>query len=323
MDKISIIVPIYNVEKYLEKCINSIINQTYRELEIILVDDGSTDGCPNICDEYKKKDERIKVIHKENGGLSDARNVGIENSTGRYICFIDSDDIISSKFVEILYGLCLEYNADIVECDYIKFNEEKEIQELRNSDKSVEIINNKEMMRRLYNVKTALRTTIVCNKLYKSELFSEIKFPKGKLHEDEFTTYKIIYKSNITVVINQKLYFYRKNNESIMGKKFNEKRYDALIAFNERKEFFKKNNDIEFYNKSDVRYQNKIINFYCLTRKYIEDSEKKQKELIKLANDNFKKMDKSIRYKFKFIFFKITPNIYYYIWKNLRKKYNP
>ena len=110
---ISVVVPVYNVEKYIDKCINSIINQTYKNLEIILVDDGSPDNCGNICDEYAKKDNRIIVIHKENGGLSDARNTGIEVSKGKYITFIDSDDYISDNYVSFLYNLIIEYKADI------------------------------------------------------------------------------------------------------------------------------------------------------------------------------------------------------------------
>ena len=322
MDKISVVVPIYNVEKYLVKCIDSILNQTYKNLEIILVDDGSPDSCPDICDKYKIRDKRIKVIHKENGGLSDARNAGIEIATGKYICFIDSDDFISDEYVNILYNLFTNDDIDIAECDYFKFNEEKEVYSLKNNKQANKIISKKDMLNRLFDKKTSIRTTIVCNKLYKTKLFDEVKFPKGKLHEDEFTTYKIIYKSKKIAITNQKLYFYRNNNESIMGKKFNEKRYDALIALKQRKEFFKKYNEPEFYNQSDIRYQSKIINFYCLTRKYIKDSKTKQKQLVKLAKKNYKIMDKKVKYKFEFIIFNFSCHLYYIIWKNLRKKYN-
>ena len=115
---VSIIVPIYNVEKYIKECIDSIINQTYKNLEIILVDDGSPDCCPKICDEYSKKDKRIKVIHKENGGLSSARNAGLDVAKGEYVSFIDSDDVVDEKFIETLYNLCIENNCDISECNF-------------------------------------------------------------------------------------------------------------------------------------------------------------------------------------------------------------
>ena len=143
-DLISIVVPIYNVEKYLEKCINSIIIQTYKNIEIILVNDGSTDSSGKICDIYLKKDKRIKVIHKKNGGLSDARNVGIENAKGKYIAFIDSDDFIDSDFIEILYNLIIEYNADVscCKCNVIyKKNKKQQVEEKINIFTNYEAIN--------------------------------------------------------------------------------------------------------------------------------------------------------------------------------------
>ena len=322
MDKVSVVVPIYNVEKYLNKCIDSIINQTYKNLEIILVDDGSLDNCPKICDSYQKEDNRIKVIHKENGGLSDARNAGIEIATGKYICFIDSDDFISKEYIDTLYKMCIKHNADIAECDYIKFKDEKDIIEDEGILQEQEYTNI-EMLNRLYVKNYSIKTTIAWNKLYKIDLFTEIRYPKGKLHEDEFTTYKLIYKSKKVVETDKKLYYYRQNDKSIMGKKFNEKRYDALEAFQKRKEFFKNKGNKDFYNKSDIKYQNKLINFYCLTKKYMKDSKQQQKKLLGLANENFNNMDRKIRYKVKFIFFKFFPNVYYNIWKIIRKKYNP
>ena len=128
---ISVIVPIYNVEKYLQKCVDSIINQTYKNLEIILVDDGSPDNCPKMCDDYAEKDSRIKVVHKENGGLSDARNVGMEVATGEYVSFIDSDDYISLDFYETLLETIVDNDSDVVECGVVKFYEnEKFIKKL-------------------------------------------------------------------------------------------------------------------------------------------------------------------------------------------------
>ena len=120
---ISVIVPIYNVEKYLDRCVESIINQTYKNLEIILVDDGSPDNCTQMCDDYAKKDSRIRVVHKENGGLSDARNAGMEVATGEYVSFIDSDDYISLDFYETLFQTMIDNDSDIVECSVVKFYE--------------------------------------------------------------------------------------------------------------------------------------------------------------------------------------------------------
>lgn len=325
MDKVSIVVPIYNVEGYLKKCVESILNQTYKNLEIILVDDESPDRCPNICDEYAQKDKRIKVIHKKNGGLSDARNAGINIATGKFISFIDSDDYIDENYINTLYKLCIENKVDIAECDFLRFKDESEIRNQLNKKYKYEnkVIDNREMMKRMFSKKKSIRTTVVWNKLYKKTLFDEIKFPKGKLHEDEFTTYKIIFNSKKIALTDKKMYFYRQNDRSIMGEMFNEKRYDALDAFRERKEFFERKKEEKFFYKADNRYQSKIINFYCLTRKYINNSIKQQNELIKLARNNFHNMNRKIKYKIKFILFDISPNKYYYIWRILRKKYNP
>ena len=127
MPKVSIVVPIYNVEKYLEQCIDSIINQTLKEIEIILVDDGSPDNCPQICDDYVKKDSRIKVVHKTNGGLSSARNAGIEIATGDYIGFVDSDDYIELDMYEKMYNIAIENNVDFVMSDYYSVSNEGKV----------------------------------------------------------------------------------------------------------------------------------------------------------------------------------------------------
>ena len=124
MNKISIIIPVYNVEKYLSTCLNSVINQTYQNLEIILVNDGSTDACPKICEEYATKDNRIKVIHKQNGGLSDARNVGLKQTTGNLVSFVDSDDVLALDFYQKLINVLIKNNADIAECGFLKFENE-------------------------------------------------------------------------------------------------------------------------------------------------------------------------------------------------------
>ena len=136
---ISVIVPIYNVEKYLERCVESIINQTYKNLEIILVDDGSPDNCPQMCDDYAKKDSRIKVVHKKNGGLSDARNAGMKVATGEYVSFIDSDDYISLDFYETLLETIVDNDSDIVECSVVKFYENGKFDEY-SDDQMIKIL---------------------------------------------------------------------------------------------------------------------------------------------------------------------------------------
>lgn len=182
-DKVSIIVPIYNVEKYLPKCIESIINQTYKNLEIILVDDGSPDNCAKICDEYAKKDNRIKVIHKPNGGVSSARNAGLDIATGEYIGFVDPDDFIAPEMYEQMLEAIKTANADLAICGYDYFDEDGNLDKKRLYEiRETEILTRKEVIRRFSDMPPTIRHGVV-NKLFKSELLS-LKFKEG-LHSSE------------------------------------------------------------------------------------------------------------------------------------------
>ncbi len=231
MDKlISIVVPVYNVEKYLDQCIESIVNQTYKNLEIILVDDGSKDSSGKKCNQWSEKDKRIKVIHKENGGLSDARNVGIDCAKGEYITFIDSDDFIACEYIETLYKGIAEMDCDISICNpYYYYEEAKE-----------KIIKRYEIKKE-YIIGSALDMTIelmyqkkfdtsAWGKLYKTQLFKKnnIHYPKGKLYEDIATTYKVFLKAEKIIFINKNLYYYRQRSNSIMGSDFNIKEMDYI-----------------------------------------------------------------------------------------------
>lgn len=286
---ISIVVPIYKVEKYLEKCIDSIINQDYKNLEIILVDDGSPDRCPQICDEYAQKDSRIKVIHKENGGLSDARNAGIKVATGEYIAFIDSDDYITENYISTLMYTIKKYDADISACNYIKLYEDSGIEKVEPKINEDLVMTNIEAMKDLFTLPNN-SDVVTWNKLYKTSLFTQnnIEFPKGKLHEDNFTTYKLYYYSNKVVFTNVPCYYYLQRKDSIMGKKFNIKRLDILLALKETEEFVKENNiDLN----QEVKFNellrlltvlNSMVDTKCIDKKVFEDIRtmiKKDKEV--------------------------------------------
>lgn len=214
MDLISVIVPVYNVEKYLNKCIESIANQTYKNLEIILVDDGSTDSSGAICDQWAKKDDRIKVIHKENGGLSDARNKGLYIASGNYIGFVDSDDWIDYEMYEKLLSLSKSYNADISSCGVLKIWDNNETRKLT-KDNGLQVLNNIESMEALIESSYLIQT--VWNKLYKRRILNGLEFPYGLIHEDEFWTWKAISHSSKTVTTDEPLYYYFQHKESIMG----------------------------------------------------------------------------------------------------------
>lgn len=237
--KISIIVPIYNVEQYLDKCVESLVNQTYKNLEIILVDDGAKDKSAKIADLWSIKDDRIKVIHKKNGGLSDARNSGIRIATGDYIGFIDSDDWINHKMYEILVNNLEKYNADISVCSIEKVYGEDIIKVNKILNKKIDIFTPKEALENLIDEGTLRQT--VWNKLYKREIIKDIYFKVGKIHEDEFWTYQIFGRCKRIVYTDEQLYYYLQRLGSIMSKPFSMKRLDGLEARNNRLEYIKEN----------------------------------------------------------------------------------
>lgn len=315
---ISVVVPIYNVEKYIKECIESIINQTYKNLQIILVDDGSEDNSSKICDEYSKKDNRINVIHKSNGGLSDARNYGIDIAKGEYITFIDSDDFVSSTYIEKLYNAIKENNVKISQCGIVKVNNKNEKLEkigyLENEIKS-----GKQLIKEIYKGHWT-ENIVVWNKMYCIELFKCVRYPVGKIHEDEYVTYKILYEFEKIAIIKDYLYNYRQTDESIVGKKFNLKRLDILEALEERINFFKNAEEIELYDLTLRCYLQKIAENYVKTRLYIKDNKNILKELIKKYRQNYKLVLKAKKIKL-FIrlrmgIFYISPTMFYIIKKS-------
>ena len=208
---ISIVVPVYNTDLYLEKCISSITNQTYKRLQILLIDDGSTDQSGKICDILAEKDDRIKVIHKSNGGLSDARNCGIENSDGEYLAFIDSDDYIAPNYIERLYEVIRERKAEIAICGLYIVEENQKNKPIKQRDGDY---NGREIQWKLY-AKGAMFYTITWNKMYLKSLFQNIRFPKGRIHEDYATTYKLFWNASKISVIEDCLYYYVMRQGSI------------------------------------------------------------------------------------------------------------
>lgn len=204
---ISIIIPIYRVEKYLDPCIKSIVNQTYRNIEIILVDDGSPDNCPAMCDDWARKDSRISVIHKENGGLSDARNKGMEICSGEYISHVDSDDVVDPKYIEYLYKTLMETEADFSMCRFSNFIEEPYTVDNSNFS-SITILSQDELLYRFCNG-TQSHFHNVWNKLYKRELVENILFAEGYQAQDLYFSCQVFCKAKKAAYINNILYHYR------------------------------------------------------------------------------------------------------------------
>lgn len=272
-DKISIIVPIYRVENYIGKCIDSIIRQTYNNLEIILVNDGSPDNCGKICDEYAKLDNRIKVIHKENGGLSDARNVGIEAASGKYIAFVDGDDYIHPQMYELMYNSIIENDADISVCRYKSVKEEEsEKYEQINNVEWVVLESDKDKFEYSLGPNTIVCFTVAWNKLYKAEIFNDICYPYGKIHEDEFTTYKTIERAKKIVYTDNELYYYVQRDGSIMNKAFDKRRLWILDAFQERLELYNNTKRFDWYEKMLSQYRLMMMQWTDLLMK--EDEKK-------------------------------------------------
>lgn len=234
-DLISVIVPIYNIEKYLTRCVDSIINQTHSNLEIILVDDGSQDNCFDICEKYKIKDCRIKVIHKINGGLSDARNEGLKIAKGEFIGFVDGDDWIEPEMYERLLKSIVKNNSDISACS-VKMVWEDSIK-YRMLTKQVNCVLNKNDAQLALLEETLLKQPI-WYKLYKKSIIENIKFPKGKYHEDVFWSFRAIGNANYVSIIDYVGYNYWQRSGSIMGEKYSLKRLDAIEAKCERQKYF-------------------------------------------------------------------------------------
>lgn len=249
-DLISVIIPIYNVEPYLPDCIESVIKQTYTNLEIILIDDGSPDKCGEICDMYAKKDSRITVIHKKNGGLSDARNAGLDIAAGKYVTFIDSDDVVALDMVEYLYEMMCESDADITVCQLETFS--GEIPEIKWQSQCTETITGTEKCLEYY-FKTKYIQSVACGKLYKTGIFENVRYPFGKMNEDEFTTYRLIALASKISVGFSKKYFYRIRGGSIMRGAFSMRCLDRIEAAIERKEFIDTNfPKLSLYAKSSI-----------------------------------------------------------------------
>lgn len=295
---VSIIVPIYKVERYLQQCINSICEQTYEFLQIILVDDGSPDDCGKICDINAERDSRIVVIHKENGGLSSARNAGLDVAEGEYVSFVDADDTIHPQFIEILLGLCLQYECDIAQCDYLTVAEDS-IKLPINTVQSIKLYNNKQAIYKMCCTNEAAKYTIAWNKVYKKELFRDIRYPLGKIHEDEFTTYLLLWKVRKIAVINLYLYYYLQRETSIMGSAFSVKKLEALAAFKERLEFLKNKQLWEEYEgtlrtmvvlnkKYDILLKENVNDSAEVCAKLLAEREKEEETLNKLALENSK-----------------------------------
>ena len=288
---ISVVVPIYNVEKYLNRCVDSILNQTFTDFELILVDDGSPDNCGKICDEYAEKDNRVRVIHKPNGGLSDARNAGIEwalkNSDSEWITFIDSDDWVHLDYLEFLLWAAVENNTSVSVCGFVRTENKSDFPKYSFESK---VYSNEDFW-----IEKNVNAVIACAKLYKKRDFTEIRYPVGKIHEDEFTTHKILFKYDNIAFVNEELYYYFTNPEGIMNSVWSPKKLVKSEAICDQINFLsenKLNKALEYTIKKQLYYFSGEIKTVTNSeneekKKYLRFLRKKLRGFVKKYKDKY------------------------------------
>lgn len=307
---VSVIIPVYNVENLLQRCVDSVIKQTYSNLEIILVNDGSTDQSGVMCDDLKTRDSRIVVYHKPNGGLSDARNHGIERANGELIIFLDSDDWMDLSTIEKLYKLMKISDADISICNHIATSNENEKPNQLNYE--VYEYSNLEALLELYG-KRSVQMAVSWGKLFKKQLFETVRFPLNKIHEDEFVIHHLLYQAHRVVYTSEPLMFYWQRPDSITGVGFNfKKKMHAIEALNERLTFFNSIGEQALVNKT---YRSLFI-------QYLSIEQQKNEEYSEAIQDDFKHLRKVMRErKFDLIFtiyyklYNVFPNLMLTIFK--------
>ena len=283
MDKISVIVPVYNKEKYIENTLDSILNQTYKNLEIIIINDGSTDESAEICKKKLMIDNRIIMINTENQGAGAARNVGLSKATGKYISFIDSDDYIIPQYYEVLIDLIKKNDAEIAECKFSRINIDEKINQTNKN--TIKVYTKEEKLLQLYGTDNCLylNTVIMCNKLFKKELFDNtgIIYPTNRLIDDEFIIYKLIYNSEKIVTTDQIMYGYIQSQDSVMRQNFPKKRvHDTIDVYDEVYEFFKDKMiaRLEYYIL--LRYLKYCVELLVKTNNSLMEDKKEVKEYI-------------------------------------------
>lgn len=315
MAKISIIVPVYNVEEYLSNCIYSILNQTFKNFELILVNDGSTDNSLDICKHYKNIDDRICIIDKKNGGLSSARNAGLDIAKGDYIGFVDSDDYIHPQMYETLYKATIKNNAEISLCDFKRVFTSNEDFIFYNecSDKymTIEHLSNIESLHRM-NQDNGVVFVIACNKLYKKELFNNLRYKEGIIHEDEYMVHKVLYAAKKINYIHEKLYFYMQRDGSIMNNRTDINRIDYWFALSDRIRLFNKIGLKRLQYRYEEKYLYEIFSMYP---KFPKNINKKKQLLVRfdffrLIRILIKNKNHSTKEKIMWIIFCLNPNIY-------------
>ena len=295
MELVSIIIPVYHIEDYLDRCVRSAVSQTYSNLEIILVDDGSPDRCPEMCDQWAAADPRIRVIHQKNGGLSAARNAGLDAASGDYILLLDSDDYISPDAVQLMIKAIFSTGADMSVCGFLQGSEENhhftEIQSDHPETMSAETA----LLQMYSDNYSALKFGTAWGKMYKHNLFDNIRYPNGKLFEDIYTTHKLLIKSRKIAVLKAQLFYYYQRPDSIMNMNYSLKKLDYLQALVERVDFFRQHNLNQLSSIAYDELLHSLIWEYSRTRDLLHSREGMD-YVIRLFRENYQKGYASRRY---------------------------
>ncbi|MCD8248285.1 MAG: glycosyltransferase [Lachnospiraceae bacterium] len=312
---ISVIVPVYQVEAWLSRCLDSLLVQTYENMEIILVDDGSHDSCPAICDAYADRDNRVHVIHQENRGLSGARNSGIDAATGAYIAFVDSDDYVAPDFIETLYELIQKSGCAIGQCRFARVRGEA----LRSEpNDAYRMFRGECLMEQLYGPEEdATYFVVAWNKLYRRELFTEtgIRYPAGRIHEDEATTYRLFHEAGKLAYLDRALYGYFTENAGSITSVFSRKRLQWLRAHEERILFFRENGYEKLLPAAYRKLCDACITFYFRCTDEVEEAEMLRREL-KTKLGGYRKEGRAwighlpFRTRFGYRLFSVSPELY-------------
>ncbi|HLS59509.1 MAG TPA: glycosyltransferase [Virgibacillus sp.] len=293
--KVSIIVPIYKVEKYIDRCIKSILQQTYTHFELILVNDGSPDRCGEIINDYAKKDARIKVVHKENGGLSDARNRGMKEVTGEFTMFIDSDDWIIETMIETLLTQSIEQEADIVQGSFYYAYEDKLLVDKRYQEETDApiILRNKSLMYELVTNKVV--KNFAWGKLYKTSLIQDIPFTKGVLFEDVFWAHHVMHNVNTYVILQQPMYYYCQRDDSIVAT-YSIKNLDIIKGLKERHQFIEAYHPTLIKESYQLLFETMLVHYYLLqANKEIDKDRVYRNEIVDYIKSNSKEIREAVK----------------------------
>lgn len=307
MSEVSVIVPIYNVEEYVRECIESILNQTFKDFELLLINDGSTDDSPKICKYYEKLDPRVKVINKVNGGLSDARNAGIDVAKGKYLTFIDGDDFIAKDTLETMYNSINKTDIKIAVCNMIRYYEDGETEYFYRPSKDNILLKEDDRFK-------TLAQPSVCNKMFKTELFKDIRFPYKKYYEDTFVYHELVMQTNSVVLTGKDSYYYRCRRGSILDGGYSKKYFDFIEAVYLRATFLDRNNVHEYADEAYLHLYSSLVNAY----KNLSNREDNLNELFNVAQDRYNKSFKrimkdkhfSINQKLRFVLLRYSPKLH-------------